>query len=388
LVRDGAQRLVLTQNGGSNNSKQEQEEEEKKGNSPEPEGIPEEKPDPPSPSNLESCAISMERLVQRDECGRGIAPIVESVGKGVLAKSARSLFSAKRVLILTGFPCLLNAPSPQETDGPPGAVAIARACVALGKRVSFVVEEPIADVIRASIAQVFPKAKTMLLRSHGMTRIESFGAKGQVSLEVFPTQNGFKEGHYQRLDEILTELAAEEGHMIAIERAGPAHDGRCRTMRARVMDGTLLAPLHVLFERAKERKIATTGIGDGGNEVGMGAAYEVVKAKMGETIACVTSCDFLIASSVSNWGGHALCAALALVALERQAIQGNDKAAELCVGEDRIHLEIVEAGIRAGAADGITSQRDVPSVDGLPFSKTLEVIHGLRKLVLDFKPGQ
>ena len=57
------------------------------------------------------------------------------------------------------------------------------------------------------------------------------------------------------------------------------------------------------------------GIGDGGNELGMGKVLDrIVKdVPHGETIACVTAADYLITAGVSNWGGYALAVALYLI---------------------------------------------------------------------------
>lgn len=43
--------------------------------------------------------------------------------------------------IITGFPCLLKHDPPTETDGPPGAYALARACIALGHKVYLLTDE-------------------------------------------------------------------------------------------------------------------------------------------------------------------------------------------------------------------------------------------------------
>lgn len=53
---------------------------------------------------------------------------------GELANAAVRLAKAKHVLILVGFPCVLTAPY-GESDGPPGALALARTLQALGIKV-------------------------------------------------------------------------------------------------------------------------------------------------------------------------------------------------------------------------------------------------------------
>lgn len=52
----------------------------------------------------------------------------------------------------------------------------------------------------------------------------------------------------------------------------------------------------------------TIGIGDGGNELGMGKVYDKVVEGVtyGKSIASSVSCDYLITCGVSNWGGFAV----------------------------------------------------------------------------------
>ncbi|TWW71603.1 D-glutamate cyclase, mitochondrial [Takifugu flavidus] len=57
------------------------------------------------------------------------------------------------------------------------------------------------------------------------------------------------------------------------------------------------------------------GIGDGGNELGMGKLKDKVKAFMtnGKLIACDVPADYAITAGVSNWGGYALTCGLYLL---------------------------------------------------------------------------
>ena len=67
----------------------------------------------------------------------------------------------------------------------------------------------------------------------------------------------------------------------------------------------LIAPLHRLVE---EVCCKTISIGVGGNELGMGKVIENMinnlKIWNGDMIGCVVAADYLIAASVSNWGGY------------------------------------------------------------------------------------
>lgn len=71
-------------------------------------------------SKLQRAITAAQRVITRDEGGRGIGPLVmqEDIGR-----AAAALVSAKSVGIVTGFPCLITPEgkvrfdSPQETDG-------------------------------------------------------------------------------------------------------------------------------------------------------------------------------------------------------------------------------------------------------------------------------
>ena len=67
-----------------------------------------------------------------------------------------------------------------------------------------------------------------------------------------------------------------------------------------------------LFLAKKHPEIVTIGIGDGGNEIGMGKVFERVAANVqyGSEIACTVASDYLISAGVSNWGGYALAKAI------------------------------------------------------------------------------
>ena len=58
----------------------------------------------------------------------------------------------------------------------------------------------------------------------------------------------------------------------------------------------------------------TIGIGDGGNEIGMGKVLDkvILHVKHGKDIGTTVTCDYLITTGVSNWGGCALAKAIFL----------------------------------------------------------------------------
>jgi hypothetical protein len=124
----------------------------------------------------------------------------------------------------------------------------------------------------------------------------------------------------------------------------------------------------LLFEESKLRPplLRTIGIGDGGNEIGMGKIpRDIIEANipLGRTIACRIATDWLIVAGTSNWGAYALAAGFRL-------LKGAPLAAEMF---DRDHeYRIMESLVHAGPlVDGMTGTKSV-TVDGIGFERYIE----------------
>jgi len=180
--------------------------------------------------------------------------------------AAQNLLEATNTVILTGFPCLVDHTPPTETDGPPGAIALARCCAALGQRVTLITDDCNADPVKATLRGAGAFASDVLVESFPPASDTSAWADGGASATL------------------LRDIAEAHDHVIAIERAGPAADGTYRTMRGRDMT-SLVAPLERLIPLATEVGASTTGIGDGGNEVGMGAVRDRIVARQSAAVA-------------------------------------------------------------------------------------------------------
>lgn len=61
--------------------------------------------------------------------------------KDELLRASLSLSHARSVLITTGFPTHFKHEPPEETDGPPGAIALATFLQALEKGISMIVDQ-------------------------------------------------------------------------------------------------------------------------------------------------------------------------------------------------------------------------------------------------------
>lgn len=337
---------------------------------------------------------ALEAAIKRDEGGRGLADLILPAGE--LEAAARALYQAAPdgpVAILTGFPCMLDHTPPTETDGPPGALAIARACLGLNKPCVLLIDECNAVVLQAGVAALEDMPVTSAL-----LRVEVFRPGPQWG----PTEEAR-----------LSDLAQEITFVVAIERAGPAaSDGHYYTMRARQMD-EVVAPLERLLELVPA-SVQSIGIGDGGNEVGMGKVLNRILASKrignAEQIACCTSTAWLLAASVSNWGGYGLCCALAVVAAEAAAVdaEGGKYETDNGFGDMRNRDEsgsegrrkkrreewvkrlvvteaqeqkVLEAIVAAGARDGITGEGKA-WVDGMPVEVSLAMLRELRGIAM------
>ncbi len=158
-------------------------------------------------------------------------------------------------------------------------------------------------------------------------------------------------------------------HLVAVERAGRAADGRYYNMRA-VDITAYTAPLDQLFIDAPGMGIHTIAIGDGGNEIGMGCIHADVQRHIpfGGRIASTVATAELIVAGVSNWGAFGLAAALSL-------LEGRD----LLIGSAEARSDIRRL-VQAGAVDGV-SQRRESTIDGLPLDKSLAVLEAVRACI-------
>lgn len=190
-------------------------------------------------------------------------------------------------------------------------------------------------------------------------------------------------------------------HLIALERVGPSHTpasiqaqpgateqtlrtfldevpaghhGRCHTMRG-IDVSDQMAPVAELFEPPTRRVPVTIGIGDGGNEIGMGKIpWPVIRANIpgGALVACRVATDHLIVAGVSNWGAYALAAGVALLRQDRPPEDWFDPRRE-----QDILVAMVERG---DLVDGVTGQATA-TVDGLCFEDYVQPLRRLGQIV-------
>ena len=201
--------------------------------------------------------------------------------KGNLQKAAESILNAPdaHVGIVTGFFIQHATPPSPETDGLIGMGHLAAGLASAGLPVTVITDAPCAKAVWAVVNAV-PE---------------------QIDLEVAATN----ERSVYRLRKSLESADRPITHLIAIERVSPAADGKPHREHGWDMSGET-APLHLLFDDLTwQRRWITIGIGDGGNEIGMGSLpADIVETEIpnGRVIAATTPADYLIVAGVSNWG--------------------------------------------------------------------------------------
>lgn len=262
---------------------------------------------------------SIENIIAQDPGRRKIFFLTQ---RDHLRLAALSLLSGKRVLIASGFP-ILEAKA-GETDGPPGALALGQALKRLGKEVCYITDSHHVNLFKAISAEPVMTFRDDLLEGGGFS------------------------------------------HLVAVERPGRARDGKYYNMRGEDITA-LVEPIDDLFRKAESHNVVTIGIGDGGNEVGMGRVFKGVMEfiEYGQKIASAVLTDYVVVSGVSNWGAYGLVAALSV-------LTGKD----LLPSGDEIR-RTMESLAQAGAVDGVSGLRET-SVDGLPLQRTVELVEEMR----------
>jgi len=287
----------------------------------------------------------IERLIHVD-VGRNITGLFDAA-RGALWGAASALAGTRsaRVGLITGFYVPQGSPPAAETDGPVGAALLAKGFEAVGIPCRVATDEPCRGACTASLAGAEV--------SEVPIDVVAIGAPLAPLIETW--------------------RSAGITHAIAIERCGRSADGPPRNMRGQDI-GSYTAPLDDLFTAGPWDTIA---IGDGGNEIGMGAISRSLIAEHvahGETIACVTGARHLIVAGVSNWGAYALIGALA-------ALREDWRGTLLACLDETVDRAVLEATVEYGpAVDGVSRLRTL-TVDNLDIATHHRILRMVRTMV-------
>lgn len=265
---------------------------------------------------------ALAHLVNVDVGDRGIRNIFyELMLKRVLnlEKIAdKALEFSERPMIVTGFPIppMLIA----ETDGPLGALALAMALEEVGGK----------PVIVAEKTLLKPLKKIW---------------KRTISYE--------KASHYK------------PSLVISIEVPGRASDGKYYSMKGLEIRCDPLDEILLNYYG----KVYTIGIGDGGNEAGLGSIRNLILKyiPLGDKISSIVPASEVFIGTTSNWAGYAIVAALS-IKYGRDLLKGFDEGNYLKM--------LIEEGI----VDGVLGRPNA-SVDAIPIEVSETVIELLRGLL-------
>jgi|TARA_B110000967_G_scaffold71595_1_gene74105 hypothetical protein len=255
---------------------------------------------------------------------RGMQTLQAALVPGYYLRAAQLLQSATgRVLIGTGFPVA----GTYETDGPVGAIALYRTLETLGAEPILVCGAPLADAIANDY-----RVHKISLGEPAVSRVEAQNALQQYQPSL----------------------------VISIERPGMAADGKYYNMR-----GEDISPACASFDYfLSTASCPTIGIGDGGNEIGMGNVAKTLEQL--SIIPSATCCDELVIADVSNWAAQGLIAMLSVLR-QQDMLLGWDNLAILQYLSDR------------GSVDGVTRENRLTE-DGLSADISEKLINDLRKL--------
>lgn len=239
-------------------------------------------------------------------------------------RAAAALESGENIMLLTGFSVAKGMP---ETDGPPGTAELGRALRLRGKQVTYVVDSANKPILEA------------ILREMG---------EPTDNIKVFDVPVGDAKAPARALLE-----AVGPDRVMAIELPSRAADGTKNNMRGIEIDDFNPAIDEILIQANAREGVETLGIGDGGNEVGMGGLKGLIpKGWNGKQIAAEITADHVVTASVSNWGAYALSALLLKRGNMIERFQTPDEL-----------RRVLQAAADAGAVDGVSRER-VPTVDG------------------------
>lgn len=338
-------------------------------------------------------------LIQEDAGQRGLRTVPEdnliTACPTDLNAACTSLVETPNaaVAVVTGFYIPHALPPCGETDGPLGALFLARALVPLGIRVVLATDAFCVRALDAGLAAV--------------------GLRKVVPIVVLPTVQEAGEMTTTDYWQCFSERAGPVTHLIALERVGPAHTpeslreqpgnppgtldrflrdvppeshNRCHTMGGRDITD-IMSPAHRLFEAAPRQTppVRTIGIGDGGNEIGMGKiAWDVIRRNIpgGARIACRITVDHLIVCGVSNWGAYALAAGALLLSKKGDAsLFGSSNKGDASLFDSERERELLELMVERGQlVDGVAGS-PTATVDGLAWERYIAPLRALGEMV-------
>jgi len=263
--------------------------------------------------------FEIEKIILENDT-RGMLSLYEKISKGYIERSTDLILNTKgKIFISSGF-YILNSKAP-ETDGPPGTIALAKTLSDLGNEVFIITDKFSIEMFQG----MYPKEN--VLEFPVISHIESSAFSNNLIKEYDP-----------RL-------------IISIERAGFSDDGKYRNFKG-VDFSDFNAKIDYLFEQIPN----SIGIGDGGNEIGMGNyKEEILELGIHPNPSIITATENIIAST-SNWGAYGLIAGISFK-------KGKNYLPSVDEG-----MKMIKKSVDLGAVEGLSGEAK-PWVDGRSLDK-------------------
>ena len=254
-----------------------------------------------------------------------------------------------------------------ETDGPPGAAVLARAVkLHFDATPVILTEGPLTDMMAATC------------RGAGLNVIDFEQAKiarsPSVAIMSFPSDDKDAQREARRIVSELNPAA-----FISIERMGRNEKGVYHTATGLDISPPV-AKIDYVLEQCNYHHALTIGIGDVGNELGLGKIKDAIREHMLAGKICNCPCkggaavhvpaDIPVIASVSNWATYGIVDCLAAI---------KDKPELLHTGEQEIRA--LRRCADAGAVDGRTAFCEY-TADGTSEIVDAGVVEMMRTIVI------
>lgn len=279
--------------------------------------------------------------------------IISSAEKGV---------QPKNIIITTGF--IVPPWMEVETDGPVGAVTLARSLN-----------------LSLDLTPIIVTERSAVAKTRSLLGAAGFRVKDEIDEAARKKRAGAVVGFTAESSEAKMEAdelisKASPTSIISIEKASPNRVGVFHS-GVGVNVSSLSAKVDRLITEAKNVGIPTIGIGDAGNEIGMGCIEETVRKILPTGSECGCPChngvasavstDSLIVAGTSNWGAYAIEALLSF----------HFKAEEL-LHDSSTEINLIRKAGELGFIDPASGFAD-PGVDAIPAQ-----VHGSLVEILNF----
>jgi hypothetical protein len=325
---------------------------------------------------LQQIGRNVDQLVTIDLPSYGVidplyAGAVEIQGSHLCLQAAELLdervHPGATVILLTGL--ILPGHHPHgETDGPLGAAVLARAlALGLSARVLVAIEPELTGLMTEllKVAGLDVVTEVDLERRDGTSRpVAAVSALSRSRPEAQAQTASWIE-------------KLQVSAVLAIEKAGANAQGIYHMVGG--MDITDKSGKgEAVFAEASAQGLLRIGIGDRGNELGMGPISQVTREILpfGRDCKCPchggvadeTAADLAIPAVISNWGAYGIVACLAAIKVRPDLLHSAE-----------MERRLLEAAISAGAIDGMSGRARL-AVDGIGLATSVGIVELLSEI--------